>query len=1126
MNKKSFSDTVVQKRYLQKHFFRIMRTTAFLLFLFVFCLSAENTNSQNVNVTLKSNNIELEKVLNEIEQQTDFLFVYNNHVNVNRKVSVNLKKASLERTLENLFKGTNVKYSIDGTYILLSANEPNTKSLSTLAVDQQLKRTISGTIKDEKGEPIVGANVVEKGTTNGTITDMNGKFSISVEKRATLNVSYIGYLPQNILVGEKKEFNIQLIEDTQKLEEVVVVGYGTQKKVDLTGSIVSLKGKEIIKSPSMNVENSLIGRLPGVIINNRTGEPGRDDPSIYIRGKSTTGDSSPLILIDGVERGGLGDLNPNDIETVSVLKDASAAIYGARAANGVILVTTKRGGDAKPSINLTFDQGFTHPTRNPKMADSYTYAKVYNEIELEEGRTARYSDDELEKYKNGTDPNYPNTDWFKLFTKTLTPQHRVNLSVSGGNDKVKYYESFSESHQSGIFKYGTTSVRLYNLRSNIDVQLNKYLKIGVNLAGKFNNDHYPSSSTSDIYSHLYLYLPSWSVYWPGTDKLMPCRDSESMMNRVGNAAGTDDEKTTGLQSSVTFRLDIPKVQGLWVDGMASYDASFVYTKIFNTPDYVYYKDSKTGEYYRGVSGKVSSLANLGEKYTNPTNLYFTYKVNYDRTFGVHHVGAMFGYEQQKTKGNYLYAYRSDYVSTSLPEIFAGSSDKNKQSNDGNSSQNARQNMFSRLSYDYSGKYLAQFTFRRDGSPNFPKNKRFGYFPGASIGWRISEESFMKKYTFIDNLKLRASWAKMGNDQVGSYQYLTTYSFGNNYVIGGNDVAGIVQNGVPNPNITWEVAKTTNLGFDARLWKGLLNIEFDYFKTRRSNILTTRSAIIPDYTGLKLPDENVGIVNNKGFELTISHENYANPVKYMVSGNVSFARNKVIFCDEQPAAEPYQYATGHPIGSALYYKAIGIFESQEQINANPHFVNTQPGDVMYADMNNDGTIDARDRIRVDKTNMPEVVYAISGSLEYKGFDFSLLFQGQNNAKQYFDSWFQVMSYSLGDFLQWRADGRWTPENTKATMPRGTSGLWNNNTIQSTQWLLDAGFLRLKNLELGYTLPHKISNKVSLKNVRVSFSANNLLIIYDHMRKLGFDPETSNYWYYPQQRTLNFGINVTF
>lgn len=425
------------------------------LILALMLSGATSMNAQRITRQFK--NVPLKTVLAEVEKELQYSIIYKkDEVNERKQITRDFKDASLEEVLSAVLDN-GLSYSVQGKMIVISKKEAAGSSIT-----QQKQIIVKGIVKDENGEPVVGANVVEKGTSNGTITDMDGGFSLSVSENAKLNVTYIGYLDQVVTIGKNQtSLNIQLKEDTQALDEVLVVGYGTQKKVTLTGSVVALKGEEITKSPSINIANSLAGRLPGVIINNRSGEPGRDDPSIFIRGKSTTGNASPLILIDGVERGGLGELNPNDIENISVLKDASAAIYGARAANGVILVTTKRGAEVKPSINLSFNQGFSQSTRTPKMVDSYTYAKVYNEIEEGEGRLPRYSLEELEKYRNGTDPNYPNTDWFDLMIKNVTPQHRANLSVAGGNERVKYYLSLGESHQSGHFKEGTTDVRIY-----------------------------------------------------------------------------------------------------------------------------------------------------------------------------------------------------------------------------------------------------------------------------------------------------------------------------------------------------------------------------------------------------------------------------------------------------------------------------------------------------------------------------------------------------------------------------------------------------------------------------------------------------------------------------------------
>jgi TonB-linked SusC/RagA family outer membrane protein len=998
---------------------------------------------------------------------------------------------------------------------------------------QQSRTRITGTVVDQTGEPIIGANVLEKGVAaSGTITDVDGKFTLEVRANAILQISFIGYVTQEISVSGQSSLNVTLAEDNLALEEIVVVGYGTQKKVTLTGSVVTAKGADIVKSPAVNVTNSLAGRLPGVIINNRSGEPGRENTSLYIRGRSTTGNTSALIIIDGVERGGLENINPNDIENISVLKDASAAIYGARAANGVILVTTKRGSSTKPVINFSYNQGFSQPTRNPRMADSPTFFTVYNEIEESEGRPARYSDAEIQKFREGTDPNYANIDWYNYIIKDWTPQHRTNVSVSGSGERAKYYVSLGELAQDDMYEHGSRKYNQYNIRSNVDVKLSEHLTVGANLAGRYDDRHYPYEGANNLNSHIFLYQPNWLPYWPGTDYPMPNRDNENILNWVSDNAGYTDQDIKTLQSSIFFNWQVPWVKGLKIDGIGSYDYASNFTKTFRIPTYVYYKDD-AGGYTKGRAGSGVNKATLTDRGEFSDQLYFTVKATYERTVEQHNLGAMIGYEQQKTKGNYLQAYRSDYTSTSIPQIFAGSTDKSMQSNDGSASQGARQNVYGRLNYDYAGKYMAEFTMRRDGSPNFPKEKRFGYFPSASVGWRLSEESFMKELDEINNLKIRGSYGVMGNDLVSAFQYLTAYGYGRNYVIGGTDVSGLQETNVPNPNITWETAKTWNIGLDATLWNGLLGIEFDYFKTRRSDILTKRSATIPTYTGLSLPDENIGIVDNKGFELVLTHANSINDFRYTVSGNVSFARNKVVYIDEQPAAEPYQYATGRPMGASLLYNSLGIFKDQAAVDAYPHLPGTVPGDIIYEDANGDGEINSRDMVRQDLINIPEIVYGLNVYCAYRGFDLSLLFQGQENARQNFGgisgNWFPVMSYSFGNFLAWRAEDRWSPSNTDASMPRASYALWNNSTnsvYNSTHWRVNAGFLRLKNVELGYQLPQKVCDRIRIQGLRLSVSAYNLFMIYDHMKDLGFDPETAEFWYYQQQRTLNLGINLTY
>lgn len=1116
---------------------KTMQLSTILLLCGFITAYANDSFSQNARVSINKYNVLLEDVLTEIENQTDYLFIYNNQLNLKHKVSVKEKNRRVAEVLPKVFKDLNIDFALEGSHIILKENTPDKISSSET---QQQTRRITGSVKDGLGDPVAGATIVVKGTTNGVITDLNGNFNLEAGDNDILVISFIGFNSQEILVGSNQVINIVLKESLLSLEEVVVVGYGVQSRVSITGSVSTTKGDDILKSQTPNVVNSITGHIPGMIINSRSGEPGKENPEIFIRGRSTTGSSDPLIIIDGIARTDLSRINPNDIESISVLKDASAAIYGSRAANGVILVTTKRGQKGAPVFNLTYNQGFSQPTRNPKMADSYTFAKVYNEIEIGDGREAKYSATEIEKFRIGKEEGYTTTDWFDTMTKTLTPQHQVNLSVSGGGDALDYYLSIGKMGQDGHFEYGTTKVNRYNFRSNVTVKATDYIKVGLDVSGRLDDKHYPTNpDTRGIYSHLYLYEPSWTLFWPGTKYLRPNRGGENLVNWVSNNGGSQDDTYKALETKLHFNIDIPWVKGLSVNGSANYDAGYNFIKYFKKPSFVYTREDDA--YTKIRSGDSPELARLEEYFDQMTTVTINTMVNYTTTIANHKIGVMAGYEQMEYDDNFFEAGLTDFPSPALPEFFAGSSDPTKRSLGGSASKTSRQNYFGRATYDYSGKYLAEFIFRYDGSPIFPENKRWGFFPGFSLGWRISEESFMNDFSFLDNLKIRASYGEMGNDAVPAYQYLTTYGYKNasgnayGYVIGNKDVLGVGQSVAPNPFITWEVAKTTNIGIDASLWAGLLGVEFDLFKTRRSNILTPRTAVVPDYTGLSLPDENYGIVENKGFDLQLSHrKRISNKLSYSLVGNLSFARNKVIITNEAPAAEKYQVAKGKPIGSELFYQAIGIYSSQDQINATPHMLGAKPGDIIYKDVNKDGEINSRDQVRNKFTPTPEIVYSFNASVNYRNIDFSIMFQGQENAETYVKEggvdnpqpYFAVMSYNLGNFLEWRGNDRWSPENTNASQPRASLSNFNNNTLPSTHWLLDAGFLRLKNVEIGYSVPSSLCQKMGVSGLRAYVSANNLFIIYDHMKDLGFDPETSDFWYYPQQRTFNFGFNLTF
>lgn len=993
----------------------------------------------------------------------------------------------------------------------------------------------TGTVRDTHDNAVGGATVVIEGTTLGVTTDLDGSFSIDAAPGDVLLINFIGYTPKRIPVNTQSHFDIVLEESSTTIDEVMVVGYGTRKKATLTGSVVSVKGEEIASSPAIDVTSSLAGRLPGLIVNSRTGDPGAPDTQILVRGRGTTGDNSALIIVDGVERDDISKINPNDIESINVLKDAEAAIYGSRAANGVILITTKRGAKGQAIVNFSYDQGFQQPTRTPKMADSYTFASVANEMAIlrhsdpDTDPILPYSPEDLAKFKAGKEPGYRTTDWYRNTMHKWVPQHRTNVSVSGGSDHINYFFSVGELMQRDRFKESSGKYRQYNVRSNIDVKIAKSLTVGLNLAGTFDKRHVPYFSSTELSSHLFLYHPYWETYWAGTHYLKPLRGDQNWVNMVSDNAGYHNLENKKFQGTLFFKWEVPWIKGLMLEASGSYDTAHEYWKTFRTPSYVYHEDGEGG-YVKKLDGMGPAKAQLTDRSNMSSQTYFFAKVSYKRSFGDHNLDALLGYEQTTTDGWNLEGSKTDFASPSLPVLNVGPADQTKWGLIGYSSENARQNVFTRVNYDYKGKYMAQITMRIDGSAIFPKEDRFGYFPSFSVGWRISEEDFMKSADFIDNLKLRASWGMMGNDRVAAFQHMMTYNYGNNYVIGGSDVQGLQETRVPNPNITWEVSKTWNFGLETSFWSNRLWMEFDFFRSVRDHLLTTRNKSVPEYTGMTLPNENIGKVLNRGFEMVLGHRNTVGEFDYSITGNLNFARNKVLFIDEAPAAEPYQMLTGNPIGSTLFYEAIGIFQDQADLDSYPHMGGTQPGDLKFRDVNEDGVLDSKDRILITQTKIPEITFGVNFTFSWKNFDLSLLFQGQQNSKFYMEGnedFFKFMDDQWGNFLQWRADGRWIPgaDNTHATQPRGGQNSV-NTTDRNTHFMFSGNFLRFKNAELSYTLPSRISDKLRMGGIRVSLSANNICFLYDGLKELGYDGEASSFWNYSICRTINVGINLTF
>jgi len=995
---------------------------------------------------------------------------------------------------------------------------------SSKAYAQNLK--ISGTVKDETGNTLPGVSVLLKGTNNGVTTDANGIFTLNAPSGSTLTLSYIGFQTKEVKIAGIENLNITLSANSKTLNDVVVVGYGTQTKSTVTNAITKVTAKDISASPSAHLGAGLAGRISGVTINARGGEPGAEQVEVFIRGKSTTGDANPLYVIDGIVRdySGFSYINPNEIESISVLKDASAAIYGARAANGVILITTKRGVGGKPVVTVDYDHGLSQQMRIPESADAATFATMANLEQRIKGQPEPYTAQDIELYRNGSDPlNHPNTNWSKLIFKDWSVQDRADVSVNGGSKDVRYFVSGGYLSANSPFKESYTYNKQYSFRSNIDFDVNKDLKLSLDVSGRRRD---VVTSHFD-WAHIYLGVPTLNGIYPnglvgpgrtGNNAVLMARDRDY---------GFNDTKNNTFFGTLSGDYKIPGVNGLSVQGNFAFDSDDSYNKNWVGVTYYYVLNPTTGEYVKTQNSN-AAFPSLGVSSPKSTALTTNIKLSYKRTFlEKHTIDAFVGYEQNSTTGYNLYAGRTNYASAALEEIFAGSSDKQNQSNDGSSATTGRENFFGRAQYGFMNRYNIQFQFRYDGSQNFPKGKRYGFFPGVSGNWNISNEPFMKDVSFVDNLKLRASYGELGNDKVGAYQYLTSYTYGSNYVFNGNTAQGLVQTGAPNPNITWEVAKTTDFGLEFGLFKGLLNAEVDYFRTTRSNILASRNASVPEYTGLVLPNENIGQVKNHGIEINLTHNNrIGNDFRYSFSGNFTYAKNTIVFQDELPDLPQWQKAEGKPIGSPLLYEYTGIFRDAAQVASTPHRDGSGPGDLIIRDVNNDGIINSLDGVRQNYGSTPQIVYGLNFRFNYKDFELFLGFQGQAKSMGQRFNPYPYDPIGWGDFPTYLSQDVWSPENPGGTKPK--PGLSSALGLSGTTYNWESSaFLKLKTAEFSYTLPASLLAKAGIRKTRVYLSGSNLFFLHDNFKPYNLDPELTNAgWGYSQNRIINIGASLSF
>lgn len=1094
-----------------------------------------NPSQQVIKLSSKMQDVTVQEVLASVEQQTDYHFTYNPmQIGADRRVTIDLNNKSVTEILDELFLGKKVQYVVEGNNIVLFADN---KKAEVKDIVQQKSKIVTGTVLDVTGMPVIGANVTVKGTTQGTITDMDGKFSLEVVEGDILQVTYIGFANQEVKVGTQTNLSVTLKEDAEALDELVVVGYGTQKKVNLTGAVTAITGEKITKRPVTNTTTMLQGQVPGLRIVQGTGQPGAESVSVKIRGVGTFSGAgaSPLVLINGVT-GDLSSVDPNMIESVSVLKDAaSAAIYGARAANGVILITTKQGADKGEKVSITYRGNFAVHTPT-KMFDLVTnsadYMTLFNQAKINSGESGLYPEEEIEKYRNSNGSvEYPSFDWLGyMFNPAFVHQH--NLSLAGTAKKTTYNIALNYADQDGTlrsFKY-----KKYNVTVDLTTQATNWMKVGFFTNMMKGDRNFNGVSQDDAILSTMSQAPTYMPWLPddGTGVRKYTRkayENELFNKNMPMIVEKDLFHQTNVNTDINAQLwlDIQLTQGLtWYTKGA---VRQVNTRNENwrggmQPTYNYHTGElieMTGDYGLSVS----------ENRTFYTNLYTYLKYDYATPNRDHNFSLMVGYSQETNKYETLEAYRRDY-DFDLPTIDAGAGSPNW-SNSGKVEEWALMSGFFRLNYNYKDRYLFEANARYDGSSRLSPDGRWGLFPSLSGAWRVSEESFMKDWEWLSNAKIRTSWGKLGNQEIGLYPYQAMISKVNSYPFDKNEMSSAyIQTAFVNRDIKWETTTITDVGLDMLLWNKF-NITFDWYKKETDGIL--RSAQVSALLGMDAPTINDGTMQDKGIELAFAWNDYTDTKLGGLDYNVGFyidrTRNTLVNFGSTEKDGKVIREEGLPYDSYYMLDYIGIFATQEEIDNAPKQYNddTQPGDLRYRDTNNDGVINDDDRILISG-KYPNFEYGLNAGLNWNGFDVSLLTQGVAGTKSFID-----YRWGLAPFFQGSAPtkdyvaGMWTEENPyNAKYPKiyfGTLG-GTKNTRTNSYFLQNTSYFRLKNLTVGYTLPKVLTDKIHLQKVRFYFSGDNLLTFTKYE---GLDPERSGdgtLTQYPQNRICSIGVDVEF
>lgn len=1081
---------------------------------------AGNLSVNAQKVSFDKERLSLKQAFEKLESVSKYKIAYNNaQLDVNKQVVLNQKERDVLQVLDELLKGTNCTYKVNDNYIVITVNNDATE-----------QKKIKGTVKDATGEPVIGASIVEKGTTNGTITDFEGNFELLVSANSVVTVSYIGYQSYEMKPVPGKDLDITLKEDTEVLDEVVVVGYGVQKKVNVIGSIASVDSKALESRAVADVSNMLTGQMSGVTIVQDNGNPGQDAGTIRIRGVGSFGATpSPLVLVDGIP-GSLSDLTPADIDNISVLKDASsAAIYGSRAANGVILVTTKKGKEGKARITYNGSVGISQATELPDLAHSYEFAEYYN---MAIG-TETYTPDMIQKYRNGSDPdNYADEMYLEDLLGGHALQTKHELSVNGGTEKVQYMVSMGYLRQNGLLDHNYYN--RYNGRVNLGAELAKNLKLNVHLSGMVSDRHEPST--------------------PGI------LDNGGFKGIIANAV-----RFPGMTASYLQNGEVglgPKLQGTpvaWVDCASFYREDF--DKFKNNVELAYQPlKGLTLKVIGGYDYTLSSVRNYrcdlvltGDKSTGPSALtnemkrtvYKTFQAvaDYNATINKHNFAVLAGYTWEDEGQRTLSGSRNNFPSDDVPFLSAGGADG--QTNGGGGYDWAIQSVFGRLTYNYDQRYLFETTMRYDGSSRFPTKSKYGFFPSVAVGWRLSEEKFWKEnehLSFISNLKVKASYGVLGNNNIGNYPYQSVYELGQgqNYVFGGVYTQGAAITTYVDPTLKWERTRTTDVGIETSFFNNKLTFNASYFHRKTTDVLYKPAASYSSIFGLNVSQVNTGELENKGWEFELGHQHAIGKFRYHVNANFTIVNNKILTLgmgnvtqNNGMVGNGSDLFIGYPMQMFYGYKTDGVFLSDGEVadwyDQSAIAKGSKAGDIRYVDTTGDGKVTPDDQVFLG-SRIPKYTFGLNVGGEYKGFDFSVLLQGAAKVNGMLSVYAGHAFYQEGNIQRWQMENCWNvqQDNRYPVYPRleVMSNAGSNNTLTSDYWVLDASYVKVRNIQLGYTLPERIVKKFGPTGLRLYLSLDNPLAFKSYRE--GWDPENTNNngQYYPTMSTYTLGLSLKF